>query len=87
MTTIKTGDKAELHRRGDGLARALQIMTRDFRAKPPQTNSELELRDIVAMMIPQPPFTFSDPSNEMEKYMAAMRARYSMADRIIKEVR
>ena len=62
-------------------------MARDFGAKEPTKEEQLGLRDIIALLIPQPPYTWSDPQNETEKYMAAMRARYNMADRIIKEVR
>lgn len=62
-------------------------MAREFDAKIEAPKDEVTLRDILALLMPCPPFSFTDPNNRIEIYMAEMRARYQMADRIIKEVR
>lgn len=63
-------------------------MSREFQHKKTPT---VELRDIIALLMPKPPtyVSSSTPDNIPQEvwFMAEMRARYSYADRIINEVR
>lgn len=60
-------------------------MARQFEAKGAQSDS-ITLRDFLAMMMPKPPGIESS-SEPVKLFMNEMKERYSMADRIIRDVR
>ena len=64
-------------------------MSREFKSRV-EGSPKIELRDFLAVMMPDPPMTVAltmMPNGDEEFFMNRMRERYRLADRIIKEIR